>query len=128
MRLLHRHLLDALRSTAQASNAEFPDRFRQLVGKLESAFLAEEACMEEMRLPALKTYREQHARILRGLHYAHAALMHGQSASGRQAVNRLLPLWLPTHFAHLDHDFAIYAPHHGRDSRRMVSGSRQLGQ
>jgi hemerythrin len=118
--LPHR-LAEALRHAAQATEAEFGECFRKLTSELESAFFAEESWMERMRLPTLKSHREQHARVLQGMHRAHAALMQGRSASGRKAVERLLPLWLPAHFSTSYRSQCIMPT-------RATSRSRQLRQ
>jgi hemerythrin len=125
-------LAQALRDAATASDVEFESRFRELTAEIESAFSAQEAWMENMRLPSLKSQREQHARVLQGMHHAHAALLQGQAAASRRAVVSLLPSWLPAHFASMRQGLAsretrnalvrITAP------RRTGSGARQFRQ
>jgi hemerythrin len=131
--MLHQDLDYALKSAAQADEIEFNERFRKLIEKLEITFSTEEAWMEKIDFPALKTYREQHARVLGGLHHAHAAAIAGRSDTGRKAVRKLLPLWLPWHMAIMDNELAIYLgvsslPQTGWPELMTASGRREFWQ
>jgi hemerythrin len=132
LNMLRRNLSDALQCAARASDAEFNERFHALVDKIEATFSTEEKWMERMELPTVKAYREQHARVLMGLHHAHAALMNGSPASSRRAVNSLLPLWLVMHFAGIKQAVAARADLGGLgpviSPRPRISRSWQLGQ
>lgn len=122
----------ALQSAAKAKDAEFEKRFLELTAEIESAFFMEEAWMEIRGLPTLKSQREQHARVLQGMHYAHAALMQGQTASSRKVVTSLLPLWLPEHFASMRQALGQRKVHnvltHVTAPRRDASGGRRFRQ
>lgn len=122
----------ALQSAAKAEDAEFEKRFLELTAEIESAFFLEEAWMENRCLPSLKSQREQHARVLQGMHYAHAALMQGQAASSRKVVASLLPLWLPSHFTSMRQALDPRKTRNALDRitahRRDASGSRRFRQ
>lgn len=122
----------SLQSAAGAEDAEFEKRFLELTAEIESAFFAEEAWMEIRGLPALKAQREQHARVLHGMHHAHAALMQGHTASSRKVVASLLPLWLPAHFASMERAFGQRKVHNLFSPlaapRPDASGGRRFGQ
>jgi len=57
--------------------------------------------MEEIGFPSLANHREQHARVLSGLHHAWAAVDEGDLEQGRHALS-LLPQWLIFHQATMD--------------------------
>lgn len=130
---LHQDLGNALKSAAVADEIEFNERLRKLIEKLETMFTTEEAWMEKIDFPALPAYREQHARVLAGLHHAHAAAIAGRSETARKAVRKLLPLWLPWHMATMDNALAIYLgtsglPQTGWPEPAPASGRREFWQ
>lgn len=81
---------------------EFPSRYAELTTKLECVFSREEGWMDEMNNPLLKQHREQHARVLSGLHHVHAEVLAGNIALGREVVECLLPRWLEFHMGTMD--------------------------
>ena len=93
--------LARLEHLAQLADPTFSAGFRDLIAAVERDFREEEDLMEEIGFPSLATHREQHARVLSGLHHAWAAVDEGDLAQGRQAL-ALLPQWLLFHQATMD--------------------------
>jgi hemerythrin len=62
--------------------------------------------MEEIGFPALRSHREQHARVLSALHHARPRVMEGDISVGRETLD-LLPPWLVNHITTLDNALAI---------------------
>jgi hemerythrin len=108
MDVLHQQLDDALRVTLNAEGADFIRHFRNLVAMLEEIFATEESWMEEIDYPAIKAHREQHARLLSGMHHVNCSLMAGDVAIARKVVTILLPDWLRLHMATMDAALAMY--------------------
>lgn len=79
----------------------FEAGFKSFVQKLEEAFRAEEAWMEEHSLEDLKEHRELHGEVLALMHHAQARIMAGDVALARKVI-RLLPTWFNTHIPHVD--------------------------
>lgn len=97
----HKALLDTLAQLEDVSDADFPAQFALLVAHIESDFREEEEMMEEIDFPGIRSHREQHAKLLGGLHHAAAAVMEGDVALGRHAVE-LLPQWFVFHISTMD--------------------------
>jgi hemerythrin-like metal-binding protein len=108
MDVLHQQLDEALHATLAANDATFIRRFRRLVALLEEAFATEEFWMEEVDYPAIKSHREQHARVLSGMHHVHCSLLEGDVGTARKVVAVLLPDWLKLHVATMDTALAMY--------------------
>lgn len=62
--------------------------------------------MERIDFPALNSHREQHARILSGLHHVVPHVMNGEIESGRQAIE-LLQEWFLFHLTTMDLALAV---------------------
>lgn len=90
----------ALRKVDTASDSDFCQAYRGLVSQLESVFRAEEDHMDGMDPAEIRAHREQHARVLRGLHCAHSQVLDGDLELGREIVRELLPRWLGMHLCH----------------------------
>ncbi|MET0963075.1 MAG: hemerythrin domain-containing protein [Noviherbaspirillum sp.] len=105
---LHHQLDAALRATLAADDISFVRRFHELVAILEEAFAKEESWMEEVDYPAIKSHREQHARVLSGMHHVNCSLMEGNVGLARKVVAVLLPDWLKLHVATMDTALAMY--------------------
>ena len=101
MDALHQAFLASLNALADVPDREFETRYADFVRQAEVAFSTEEAWMEERDLPFLQSHREQHARVLSGLHHAWAAVDEGDLEQGRHALT-LLPQWLLFHQATMD--------------------------
>jgi len=97
----HAALFSAIAHLAQLEDRQFTAAFRDLIAAVERDFREEEHLMEEIGFPSLPSHREQHARVLCGLHHAWAAVDEGDLAQGRHALT-LLPQWLLFHQATMD--------------------------
>ena len=108
MDILHRQVEDALHAALTSDDHDFLPRFRVLVATLEDTFATEESWMDEIDYPATKSHREQHARVLSGMHHVHYSLLGGDVGAARTVVACLLPDWLKLHVATLDTALAMY--------------------
>lgn len=108
MDILHRQVDDALHAALAADDHAFLPRFCALVAVMEDAFSIEESWMSDIDYPAIKSHREQHARVLSGMHHVHASLLAGDVCTARKVVACLLPDWLTLHVATLDTALAMY--------------------
>ena len=97
----HEALFLELARLSQLSDQHFSVGFRDLIAAVERDFREEEELMEEIGFPSLANHREQHARVLSGLHHAWAAVDEGDMEQGRHALS-LLPQWLVFHQATMD--------------------------
>lgn len=97
----HEALFLELGRLSQLGDPHFSAAFRDLIAAVERDFREEEDLMEEIGFPSLANHREQHARVLSGLHHAWAAVDEGDLAQGRHALS-LLPQWLIFHQATMD--------------------------
>lgn len=89
--------LDAMVLHAQSLPAsELAPAFGQLVAAIEADFRGEELLMECFDCADSHQHREQHARMLAGLHHAASALDQGQPLPAQQALADLRQ-WLPFH-------------------------------
>ncbi|MET0963469.1 MAG: hemerythrin family protein [Noviherbaspirillum sp.] len=104
----HRELLDELASLEQASDAEFGASYARFVAKVERDFREEEELMEQMSFSGLANHREQHARMLGGLHHVAIQVMAGDIAAGRE-VAALMPGWFMLHIETMDGALALSA-------------------
>ena len=97
----HEALFLELARLSQLDDRHFTVAFRDLVAAVERDFRGEEELMEVIGFASLANHREQHARVLSGLHHAWAAVDEGDLAQGRHAL-ALLPQWLIFHQATMD--------------------------
>lgn len=97
----HAALFSAISRLASLDGQQFSSAFRDLIAAVERDFREEEDLMEEIGFASLPHHREQHARVLSGLHHAWAAVDDGDLAQGRRAL-ALLPQWLLFHQATMD--------------------------
>jgi hemerythrin-like metal-binding protein len=97
----HAALFSAIARLAPLEAPQFSAAFRDLIAAVERDFREEEDLMEEIGFPSLSHHREQHARVLCGLHHAWAAVDEGDLAQGRHALS-LLPQWLLFHQGTMD--------------------------
>lgn len=89
--------LDAMVLRAQSLPAgELAPAFHQLVAAIEADFRGEEQLMECFDCADSHQHREQHARMLSGLHHAASALDQGDALPAQQALSDLRA-WLPFH-------------------------------
>jgi hypothetical protein len=93
-------MTQARRSTAlqlerlsHTADDQFADGFNEMIADLEMSFRNEEAAMEALDYPALRSHREQHARALSALHHASRrskARYRARARSARTAAEVLL--------------------------------------
>ncbi|HEU4776780.1 MAG TPA: hemerythrin family protein [Telluria sp.] len=78
-------------------DSAFDTGLARLTESLEADFRAEEQLMEAIAYPAIRSHREQHARVLATLH----SLADGDHAARRRVVALLLP-WFHVHLETAD--------------------------
>jgi hemerythrin len=101
----HDELLVQMGRIASVPDNEFAEFYVSLVAKIERDFRSEELLMEDLDFPGLKAHREQHARVLGGLHHVAPLVSKGDIAIGRRAME-LLPQWFQLHIATMDRALA----------------------
>lgn len=104
---LHHNLFAALDRLAAAADHEFCAGYEAFVSQLELAFRTEEQWMDDIDFPAFRGHQEQHARVLGGLHAAHARVTGGDITLGREVVEKLLPQWFAFHISTMDEALAL---------------------
>ena len=102
----HKALLAELARLDAAPDDQFGAGFLALITALERDFQGEEALMEKIDFPALRSHREQHARVLSGLHHVAPDVMRGDFTLGREAT-KLLPQWFQFHLSTMDAALAV---------------------
>lgn len=98
----HQALTEQIALLLAAPDAEFEAGMAELVAALEEDFRLEEALMEAIDYPALRSHREQHARVLATLH----GLAPGDIAAGHRVAGLVLP-WFELHLATADTALAL---------------------
>ncbi|MET0856308.1 MAG: hemerythrin family protein [Telluria sp.] len=96
-----REMSERMERLAHTTDEQFADGFNELIADLEIRFRDEEAVMEALNYPALRSHREQHARALGALHHAQPQVEGGDIGLGREAL-QLLPKWLLLHRSTMD--------------------------
>jgi hemerythrin len=123
-----RELAQRMERLARSSDDQFADGFNDLIAELETRLRDEEAVMEALNYPALRSHREQHARALAALHHAQPRVEGGDIGLGREAL-QLLPQWLLLHRSTMDLALAntmrAPAPRSRRHGSAARSGSGQ---
>jgi hemerythrin len=104
----HRELLDELAMLEDAPDKEFAASYTRFVARVERDFREEEDLMEQTAFCGLPSHREQHARMLAGLHHVARQVMAGDIASGRDVV-ALMPGWFMLHIETMDGALAASA-------------------
>ncbi|MDO8300260.1 bacteriohemerythrin [Lacisediminimonas sp.] len=104
----HISMLSSLEHLGQTGDDNFPLAYERLVAEVERDFADEEAMMESIDFPALQSHREQHARVLSGLHHALPRIQSGDIALGREVIE-LLPQWFSFHISTMDTALAVAA-------------------
>jgi len=104
----HKALLDELTRLQQAPDAEFPACYARFVAHVERDFREEEELMESVQFSGLPSHREQHCRVLAGLHHVARQVMDGNLAAGREVV-ALMPGWFLLHIETMDGAMALGA-------------------
>ncbi|XLZ70911.1 hemerythrin family protein [Massilia sp. SR12] len=93
---LHDRLLDMAVRALALPPEQFTAAFTQLVANIELDFRFEEQLMERFDCADAHLHREQHARMLAGLHHAAATLEQGDPLPAQRALSALRE-WLPFH-------------------------------
>ena len=101
MNQARRDLSERTERLATTADDQFADGFTALIADIETSFRDEEAVMEALNYPALRSHREQHARALAALHHAEPQVEGGDIGLGREAL-ALLPKWLLLHRSTMD--------------------------
>ena len=97
----HRELLDELATLEDAPDQVFAVSYVRFVARVERDFREEEELMEQTAFCGLPSHREQHARMLGGLHHVARQVMAGDIAAGRDVV-ALMPGWFMLHIETMD--------------------------
>lgn len=97
MDALHHEIFEALDELSSVKDSEFIGHYDAFVKRMERAFATEDKWMEEIDFPILKSHREQHARVLGGLHGTRTHVVNGDLKLGRKVVEKLLPQWFIFH-------------------------------
>jgi hemerythrin len=96
-----RSLEEQMEHVSHTADEQFAGAFNDLIAGLETSLRDEEAAMEALDYPALRSHREQHARALSALHHTQPQVEGGNVALGREALE-LLPKWLLLHRSTMD--------------------------
>ncbi len=122
-----REMAEQMERLARTPDDQFADGFNALIAELETRLRDEEAVMEALNYPALRSHREQHARALAALHHAQPRVEGGDIGLGREAL-QLLPKWLLLHRSTMDLALANTARAPATRSRRHSSAARSDSQ
>jgi hemerythrin len=105
----HQAMTEQVKQLLDGPDQQFSAGMERLIEALEEDFRLEETLMEAIDYPAIRSHREQHARVLARLH----GLAPDDIAAGRQAVGLILP-WFQLHLATADTALAIALQMAGR--------------
>lgn len=97
----HHALLDQFARLEAMPDEQLGEAFLALVATVERDFREEEDMMEQIGYPGLHTHREQHARVLSGLHHAEPVAGGADLRPVREAL-ALLPQWFLLHQSTMD--------------------------
>jgi hemerythrin len=92
----------------QCADINVPDAYHAVMRTTEHLFWLEQELMETYDFPSRQIHLEQHARVLRGLHCAHSAVLRGSAEHGRHAGGKLLLDWLAVHRDTMDAVLTIW--------------------
>ena len=115
----HQAFTEQVRQLLAAPDSEFEAGMAELTAALEEDFRLEESLMEAIDYPALRSHREQHARVLATLH----GLTPGDLSAGRKAASLIMP-WFELHLATADTALAIALQVAAERRPELVSVSR----
>lgn len=101
MDTVHRAFMEHLSVLMKAPSARFTVEFPNLVKQLEEDFYEEEKLMESIDFPSLLAHREQHARVLSGLHHTLPRVLAGDVETGKRTID-LLAQWFTYHLMTMD--------------------------
>lgn len=98
---VHERLLALLRQVLELPPEQLDQAYQGVVDQVEIDFREENLLMETFQCADAHLHREQHARMLAGLHQAGSALTGGDPAPAYRAL-AILAEWLPFHIATQD--------------------------
>ena len=98
---IHGLIFEILTKTLALPNDQFAAGYGEVVNGIEMDFRREEHLMDAFQCPDAHLHREQHARMLAGLHHAGSALQQGDTIPAHRALAALAE-WLPFHIATQD--------------------------
>ncbi len=98
---LYPQLFSELDAMADASDAQFQQRYPRFVAELERDFATEEQWMDALDSETLLAHRAEHAELLRLLHHAQSRVLDGDCQLGRKILP-LLPPWFTAHISAMD--------------------------
>lgn len=98
----HANFEQRLRQVQSASNADFPEQFRQLANDVKAHFELENRLMEESRYPAMAEHRGEHHRVLGDVEQFLTRLARGRVHFCRAYAMETLPGWFSLHVTTMD--------------------------
>jgi hemerythrin len=101
MDIAHRAFVERISAMMESSPTRFVVEFPALVREIEEDFHEEEILMEAIDFPSLLPHREQHARVLSGLHHVLPRVLAGDTDAGKQTLD-LLSQWFSFHLMTMD--------------------------
>jgi hemerythrin len=119
---LHRLCGAAIHHASTCEDAVFERVFGSMLQQLQDAFATEDGWMESIDYGAVKSHREQHARVLGALHHVYAEVMGGNHALGRRVAIDLLPKWLAVHVETMDAVLAMVLHFDDRETTPALPG------
>lgn len=102
----HEAFLGELGRLADAPAQALASGVAALITLMEQDFRAEEALMEEIAFPGLRSHRQHHALALEGLHQAHDYIDAGDVAFGHATIAQL-SRWFLIHLSTMDLALAV---------------------
>ncbi len=104
----HAEFIQLVNRLGQASKADFPDLFHQLVQHTEAHFAAENELMACSGFPALREHQDEHLRVLGDLHRFANRLNQGSDLFARAYINEQAPQWFDLHARTMDSALAAH--------------------
>lgn len=102
----HKAFLEEMGRLAEANAEQLGAGVAALIVLMESDFREEEALMEKIVFPGLRTHREQHVRALEGLKQAQTYISAGELAVGYATIAQLTR-WFLIHLSTMDLALAV---------------------
>jgi hemerythrin len=98
----HLDFISQVATLIEASDAEFPPLFQELVNHTREHFIAEGRLMREAKYQGLGVHEGEHHRVLGELQQLNRSLKRGRLPLVRAYVREGLPEWFDTHLAMMD--------------------------
>jgi len=108
----HAEFISLLNELDTASNADFPDLFRQLYEHTEQHFDSENRLMAESGFPAESEHKGEHQRVLAEFKQFKTRIDKGLIAFGQAFVRERLPSWFKLHIATMDSALVAHIKNH----------------